>query len=133
MSPELGEVLAKQPKPISAEETARTTARCRHASGFPRVPGGDEGAALGRHGSQLGSEGGQGGQEERGEPPATQPCTPALRKGLLTAATSEQGAVGCKRERDKGVSGERLGGRLLCGGVTGGCQLGLSTSQCCQH
>lgn len=44
MSPELGEVLAKQPKPVSAEETARTTARCRHASGFPRVPGGDEGS-----------------------------------------------------------------------------------------
>lgn len=43
MSPELGEVLAKQPKPVSAEETTRTTARCRHASGFPRVPSGDEG------------------------------------------------------------------------------------------
>lgn len=75
------------------------------------VPGGDEGAALGRHSSQLGSEGGQGGQEERGGPPPTQPCTSARRKGLLTTATSEQGTVGCKRERDKGVSGERLGGQ----------------------
>ena len=51
------------------------------------------------------------GQEERGGPPPTQPCTPARRKGLLTTATSEQGAVGCKRERDKGGQWGEAGGQ----------------------
>lgn len=83
------------------------------------VPSGDEGEALGRHGRQLGSEGGRGARRREVDPHPPSPCTPARRKGLLTTATSEQGAVGCKRERDKGRQWGEAGG-------AGGCVEGQS-------
>lgn len=84
--------------------------------------GGTRRAVAVRGGSELGTD--QGERSSRGRrsnaPTSPRAHTPDRGKGPLTASASEQGAVGCKREK-------RLVRRGLCGGEVGGWQLGLQT------
>ena len=85
------------------------------------VPSGDEGEALGRHGRQLGSEGGRGARRREVDPHPPSPAPQPAGRVYSPPPPPSRELLAARERETKVVSGERLGGRRLCGGVIGGC------------